>query len=185
MHLGCSSVFPSCGQFAHESILLFFCLFFKFSRKFVFGRVGLVLGAFSGGANFDLLAGLWFLGVAPSVKRGISGFKCSGQNPGGGALCLYLLYGAKTPRLKTVSGGGLLCDSGGGLSLPVSLSHYRGGFGCGLGCSGDIRTSVRNKCSSGFLCDSQNLSNRILTEFQPNLRCQSNRILTESRNLCR
>jgi hypothetical protein len=109
---------------------------------------------------------LWVFAVAPSVKRGISGVKCSGQNPGGGALCLYLLYGAKTPRLETVSGGGLLCDSGGGLSLPVSLSHYRGGFGCGSGGSGDIRTSVRNKCLSGFLCDLENLFNRILTEYR-------------------
>jgi len=52
-----------------------------------------------------------------------------------------------------------------------------------------IRTSVSNKCSKektatffGYSC--QNFQPN-LTEFGPNLNFQSNRILTESRNLCR
>jgi hypothetical protein len=58
----------------------------------------------------------------------------------GAGLCgLYLLYSAKTTRRETVSGCGLLCDSGGvclslsacrtiGAGLPLSVC-YRGAAG--------------------------------------------------------
>lgn len=90
----------------------FFCVFFKFLVKFVFGRVGAVFWAIEGGVKSDLEAGLGVFGVAPSVKRGVSGVRCWGQYPGGGVCGLYLLYGAETSRRETVSGGGLLYDSG-------------------------------------------------------------------------
>jgi hypothetical protein len=48
-----------------------------------------------------------------------------------------------------------------------------------------IPVRISNRISAEKLTDSQNFSNRILTEFQPNLYFQLNRILTESRTVCR
>ena len=157
------------GNLPNKSILLFFCFFCKFFAFFVFGRVGLVFEAFWRGSLFDLWAGSGGFPVAPCIGRGgFWGLPFANKNQVRGfVVCTsYTVQKPQGGRLSAGAGLSVVCDSSGGLSLPVSLSHYRGGFGCGLGCSGDIRTSVRNKCSSGFLCNPQNLSNRILTEFR-------------------
>ena len=177
-----------------------FCRFFAFFASFLpflfLGVSDLFFGLFQGGATFDLWAGLVVFAVAPCLRRGNfwgSPFANKNQVRGFVVCTSYTVQKPQGGGLSVGAGLCLVCDLGGGLSLPVSLSHDWGGFGCVLECSGDIRTNVRNKCSSGFLCDSQNLSNRILTEywnldrilefFQPNRTecrtesvCQSNRV---------
>ncbi len=150
-----------------------FCRFFAFFASFLpflfFGVSDLLFGLFQGGATFDLWAGLGVFAVAPCVRRGgFWGLPFANKNQVRGfVVCTsYTVQKPQGGRLSAGAGLSVVCDSGGGLSLPVSLSHYGGGFGYGSGCSGDIRTSVRNKCSRGFLCDLQNSSNRILTEFR-------------------
>jgi hypothetical protein len=173
-----------------------FCRFFVFFASFransFFGVSRVVLRAFQVGASFDLLAGFGVFGVASCVKRGVSGVKCSGQNPGGGGFGFIPFIRCKNHTAGDSQRGRFALSLGRALSLPVSLSHYRGGVapvGVVSGRSADIRTSVRNKCTKvkdgtfcGYSC--QNFQPN-LTEFGPNLRFQSNRILTESRNLCR
>jgi hypothetical protein len=179
------------GNLPNKSILPFFRVFCKFLGKFFFRRVGLVFGHFWAGANFDLWAGFGVFGVASCVKRGVSGVKCSGQNPGGGGFGFIPFIRCKNHTAGDSQRGRFALSLGRALSLPVSLSHYRGGVApvrVVSGRSAKIRTSVRNKCSkvkdgtfSGYSC--QNLQPN-LTEFRPNLSFESNRILTESRNLC-
>jgi len=147
------------GNLPNKPILPFFRVFCKFLGKFIFRRVGLLLALFGAVANFDLWAGLRVFGVTPSVKRGVSGVKCSGQNPGGGALWFVPLIGCKNHTGGDSQRGRFALSLGRGLSLPVSLSHYRGGValvGVVSGRSADIRTSFRNRCStlkSGGLCE--------------------------------
>jgi hypothetical protein len=88
------------------SILPFFCFFCKFFAFFVFGRVGLVFGAFWRGSLFDLLAVSLCLHVSGGA---FSGFPICQQKPGAGVFGSYLLYGAKTTRRETLSGGGFVC----------------------------------------------------------------------------
>jgi hypothetical protein len=81
-----------------------------------------VLRAFQGGASFDLLAGLWFLVWLHVSSGAFRGSSVRGKIQGAGLCGFYLLYGAKTKRRETVSGGGLLCHLSG---VCVSLSPCR------------------------------------------------------------
>jgi hypothetical protein len=124
----------------NKSILPFFCVFFKFLGKFVFRACrGCFLAHFKAGLVLIFLRvcefGAW-LHVSGGAFRG-SAIRGNIQVAG---LCgLYLLYSAKTTRRETVSGCGLLCDSGGvclslsacrtiGAGLPLSV-WYRGAAG--------------------------------------------------------
>jgi hypothetical protein len=114
-----------------------FCSFFVFFASFLpflfLGVSGLFFGLFEGGATFDLLAGFEVSGVAPSVGRGVSG--C--------VICT---------SYTVQKSGRVALSFGRGLSVPVSLSHYRGrgvspwlqALRHRLGCN--FRTSFSNKC---------------------------------------
>ena len=72
------------------------------------------------------------------------------QKPGAGVCSLHLLYGAKTPRLETVSGGGLLCDSG-GVCLSLSACRTMGaGSGMAQGAAGTFEQVFETSVREGF-----------------------------------
>ena len=131
-----------------------FCRFFVFFSSFwsnLFSGVsGLFLGLLRGGVKFDLLAGLRVFAVAPCVGRGVSVVSHSGQYPGGGALWFVPLIQCKNHTAGNGQRVRVALSFGRGLSVPVSLSHYRGGVALVRvlsGRSGNIRTGVSNKCS--------------------------------------
>ena len=94
------------------------------------------LGIFKAGLTFDLWAGLRVFVVASCVGRGVSGFTVCEQKPGAG-LCVCTSY-----RVQKLQGGRRSAGAG--------CFVIRAGFVC-VGQlsrrSGDIRTSVRIKCS--------------------------------------
>jgi hypothetical protein len=63
---------------------------------------------------------------------------------------LYLLYGAKTSRLETVSGGGLLCDSGGVCLCLSACCTVRAGLGVAQGAAGTFEQVFETSVREGF-----------------------------------
>ena len=174
------------GDRSRIAVFPFFSCFFSFFCVSLSNRYTAVFGPFSGLSGGFRVSPLYC--VCPAVA--LSPFLCLAVWLSyRGALCLF-----RACRFLGL-GVALFCVSRG---CPVAVSV---GVCCcvaGPVCQGSdleqvfdkpIRTSVSNKCSiiksatfSGVSC--QNFQPN-LTEFQPNLYFESNRILTESRTVCR